>query len=256
MKQTAKFPGDYAEIRNIGRFIASGCDVAGLDDDARFQVELACDEACTNIIEHAYGGEGLGVITVSWEVTDGAFVITLEDDGPSFQPESSYGNAPMLTPADDVKIGGLGVYFIRNLMDEVHYIAPENGGNELVLVKWLPIPETHPIKRKKLGADLYLVTVAGRIDHQINAELERHLTRLLDNHHYRLIVDLSATTYINSSGLRILVSAWRQTRQHDGDLHLSGLNDNIMNIFTMVGFDKLFDIFETAEQAQDAFETA
>lgn len=256
MKQTATFPGNYAEIRTIGRFLASGCDAAGLDDDARFQIELACDEACTNIIEHAYGGEGLGVITVTWEVHDGALVITLEDDGPSFQPATEYGNAPTLTPTDDIQIGGLGIYFIRNLMDEVHYIAPVDGGNRLVLVKWQPIPENQPIKRKKIDADLYLVTVTGRIDHHLNAELERHLTRLLDNHHYRLIVDLSTTTYINSSGLRILVSAWRQTRQHGGDLHLSGLNENIMNIFKMVGFDKLFDIFETIEQAQDAFDSA
>ena len=47
------FPGRYAEIRNIGRFLVSGYDAAELEDDARFQVELATDEAATNIIEHA-----------------------------------------------------------------------------------------------------------------------------------------------------------------------------------------------------------
>ena len=39
----------------------------GLDEDFIFKVELACDEACTNVIQHAYGGEDLGPIRIAWD---------------------------------------------------------------------------------------------------------------------------------------------------------------------------------------------
>jgi anti-anti-sigma factor len=76
----------------------------------------------------------------------------------------------------------------------------------------------------------------------------------LDNGRYNLIIDLNNINYINSGGLRCLVSAWRRTKAQNGDIVLFGLNDRILEVFTMVGFDKIFHIVDTSLEAQAVFQ--
>lgn len=143
-KHVLTVPGRYDQIKTIVQFVAHGANQAGLDEDAVFHVELCCDEACTNIIEHAYGGESDGNIVVSYEVSADAFRIIIGDSGTVFNPASV--PAPSLYPStpsdtspdnfiDQLKIGGLGIHFMRKLMDEVHFDFDPTAGNTLVMVK-------------------------------------------------------------------------------------------------------------------------
>jgi anti-sigma B factor antagonist len=91
-------------------------------------------------------------------------------------------------------------------------------------------------------SSVWLVSVGGRLDQNLTPELETTLTSLLDEGHNDFIVDLSETTYINSGGLRCLVSAWRRARANNGSVSLCGLNERLQEIFTMIGFDKVFQI--------------
>lgn len=120
--------------------MADGAAECGLDQTAVFHIELACDEACTNIIEHAYGGEDEGEIHVSWQLNGSSFIITFHDNGRSFDPASV--PQPALPPTamdpldlDNVKVGGLGIHFMRQLMDEVQFHFDAKKGNTLTLVK-------------------------------------------------------------------------------------------------------------------------
>jgi serine/threonine-protein kinase RsbW len=139
-KRVLTFPGRYEKIKQICQFVAHGAAQAGLDETAIFHVELACDEACTNIIEHAYGGEDVGEIIVSWHIKGSQFTVTLHDNGRSFDPENV---PPPPIPADNpseadvekLKVGGLGIHFMRNLMDEVTFEFDQKKGNTLTLVK-------------------------------------------------------------------------------------------------------------------------
>lgn len=144
-KQTLTLAGRYEHVQQLCQFVADGARQAGLDDTAVFQIELACDEACTNIIEHAYEGEGRGNITICWQVNGAEFVITLEDNGRSFSPESVPAPATVTDEplTDDklvetMKVGGLGVHFIRKLMDEVQFSSDKNG-NRLLLKKKIEV---------------------------------------------------------------------------------------------------------------------
>jgi anti-sigma regulatory factor (Ser/Thr protein kinase) len=141
--------GRYDQIRKITSFVTSGARGAGLDDDAVFHIELCCDEAASNIIEHAYGGEELGEIVVHYWVDDDAFIVTLSDQGRPFnpdevpEPQSINNEIDAPEPAlaeylDSLQVGGLGIYFMRKLMDEVHYSFNSPSGNRLTLVKYLP----------------------------------------------------------------------------------------------------------------------
>lgn len=104
--------------------------------------------------------------------------------------------------------------------------------------------------------DVWIVAVNGRLDQTLTPTLEQHLTALLDEQHSRIIVDLSQTDYINSGGLRTLVTGWRKARQQNGNLVLCGLNGRLQEIFGMVGFDQLFQIFPTRQAAQTALTQA
>ena len=139
--------GRYDQIRNITQFVTAAADAAGLDENAVFHLELCSDEAATNIIEHAYGGEDVGTITVHHEATPGTFTITFTDHGRAFNPHdvpappsfSSEDTSPGLTEfLDSLQVGGLGIHFMRNLMDEVHYSFDQERGNKLTLVKFIP----------------------------------------------------------------------------------------------------------------------
>ncbi|MBK8984940.1 MAG: ATP-binding protein [Chloroflexi bacterium] len=134
-----KVRGLYNNVRQICDFILQGAKLSGLADGATFHIELACDEACTNIIEHAYEGEDRGDIEVSWRVNGNDFVITFHDHGRSFDPA----NVP--TPAiselseipepENLKVGGLGIHFMRTLMDDIQYMFDQQKGNTLIMIK-------------------------------------------------------------------------------------------------------------------------
>lgn len=140
MAQSSEFtiPGRLERIRDACAFVVSGAEQAGFSIDELFRIELACDEACTNIIEHAYGGENIGDIRIIWRIDDRSFTITMIDDGRPFDPDEVPPPAVPEDPDDlnGLKIGGLGIYFMRNLMDEVQFSRDDHRGNTLVMVKY------------------------------------------------------------------------------------------------------------------------
>lgn len=140
-KHVLTIPGRYEHIREVCEFIAAGAQSAGLAEDVIFKVELACDEACTNIVEHAYGEEDAGQITASWQANDDAFTITLHDNGRSFDPQDVADPEIMQLSSDpdpnELRVGGLGIHFMRSLMDEIHYHFDKGQGNTLTMVKYI-----------------------------------------------------------------------------------------------------------------------
>ena len=136
-------PGRFAEVQRLCAFVGRGARQVGFDEDSIFQIELACDEACTNIIEHTYGREDKGEITVRWRVKQGSFVVSIEDSGRPFDPGQipPPPSPPEPPPPDDefeIQVGGLGVFFMRELMDTVEFSYKAGQGNVLTMEKRLP----------------------------------------------------------------------------------------------------------------------
>ena len=127
------FPGRYRSVKDVCDFVTRAAMEAGLGDHEIFHCQLAVDEACTNIIEHAYGGEGRGSIEATVEIRAGELTIALFDRGMSFDP-TAVPEPGLYDSIDDAAIGGQGWYFIRKVMDAVHFNC-EPGGNTLVMTK-------------------------------------------------------------------------------------------------------------------------
>ncbi len=97
---------------------------------------LAIDEACTNVIRHAYSNRAGERIHISFFVNPERLEIHIRDFGQAASPEA-------LKPRqlDDIRPGGLGLHFIREGMDEVYYERPADGGGLLRLIRYRPRPK-------------------------------------------------------------------------------------------------------------------
>lgn len=105
------------------------------------------------------------------------------------------------------------------------------------------------IRQQQLTDNVWKIQVHGRLDQSQTPHLNDTLVELIEAERYRLVVDLTDVNYINSGGLRCLVSAWRKARANDGNVILLGLNDRLYEIFAMIGFDRVFQIVPNQQEA-------
>lgn len=130
----AKFAASFHSLEKIRNFVTAIARQAGLSESDVYMVQLATDEACTNIIEYAYDDINGGEIDISCNIVDDDLIIEIRDWGKSFDPSG------VPEPRVDAKlskrrIGGLGMYLMRKAMDKVTYRSSSQGGNVLTLVK-------------------------------------------------------------------------------------------------------------------------
>jgi serine/threonine-protein kinase RsbW len=124
--------GSMADLPRIIDFMELACEGAAIDPTARFDLKLAVEEACANVIEHAYGGEG-GELTVCFAVCGPDVRITVTDRGQPFDPTQV--TLPDLSvPLEQRPVGGLGLFLMQQLMDEVRFAFTDKG-NQLSMVK-------------------------------------------------------------------------------------------------------------------------
>jgi len=133
--RTAIFPAQYKYLDNMRDFAGRAARDAGMDDSEVYAVELAVDEACSNIIEHAYGVDNGGEIECTCEAEDDRLTVILRDHGEPFDPATV--TRPDLSSGIEKRpLGGLGVYLMRQLMEDVRFEARGEAGNLLTMVKY------------------------------------------------------------------------------------------------------------------------
>jgi serine/threonine-protein kinase RsbW len=132
--KTATFPAQFGSLAAIGEFATRAAEAAGLDARAVYAVQLAVEEACANIVEHAYGGEGRGDIECTCIVNNNELTVILRDYGRPFDP-TSVPEPDLCASLEDRKARGLGLYIIRQLMDKVRFEFIPDSGNVLTMVK-------------------------------------------------------------------------------------------------------------------------
>ncbi len=117
-------------------FIKSACkESAQMTEQTCYDLQLAVDEACTNVITHGYAGMNPGSIILALEIGESQVVVNLTDFGHPFEPS----NAPVPdieAGLEDRPMGGFGLFFIYQTMDEVQYRTTEDG-NCLIFIKRL-----------------------------------------------------------------------------------------------------------------------
>ncbi len=132
-----KFPAQPSWMKLARSCVREACIKVGCPDPMTNDVVLALDEACQNVIRHAYGGPSDEEIELTVRHRPGRLVFRLRDFAPLVEPSK-------IKPRDleDIRPGGLGTHLIQEVMDDVQYLRPSQGeGNLLRLVKNIELKE-------------------------------------------------------------------------------------------------------------------
>lgn len=133
-KFTLQVPSSTENLALIREFVTTIGRQATLSDEEIIKLELAVDEACANVIEHAYGHDITKDVSVRATFDDEKLKISVIDEGRGFDPTKvSQKSVDQLI--HERRSGGLGIRLIKSLMDEVNYEIEPGQKNELHMTK-------------------------------------------------------------------------------------------------------------------------
>jgi anti-anti-sigma factor len=213
--------------------------------------ELAVTEAVSNVIRHAYQGHTGKKIIIEAQSFADRMAITISHWGKHFRPETDKPKAP------DAMLGhGYGLFIISKVVDKVTYFEGPYGADCVRLEKLL---------RKTAGGEICMmatieksgeVTIVEIAIESLNSGNEKRFKKevipiLLPNS--KVVLDMSEVDFIDSSGLGVILSCYRHINAAGGDMRLCCLNEQVRTLFELVRIHRVFDIYNTREEALGSF---
>ncbi|KAA6187756.1 ATP-binding protein [Thiohalocapsa marina] len=128
---------DLSELQRLAQWLEACGEAEAVDPKTLFNFNLALDELVTNVVSYAYPEGGEHAFSVELWREGGRLIAMLVDDGVPFNP-LEIAEPELDTTLDERKIGGLGVHFVRKLLDDVRY-SHEDGRNHVRLMKHLSV---------------------------------------------------------------------------------------------------------------------
>lgn len=117
---------DMANLERVAEFIADIARKSNLSQRQSDDVQMAVDEAVTNVMEHAYAGQSDGIIFIKCRVNAKEFFVEIRDTGKTFDTQKVK-KPNTKSPLSARSIGGLGVFFMKKLMDKVEFTRDQSG---------------------------------------------------------------------------------------------------------------------------------
>ena len=112
------------------------------------------------------------------------------------------------------------------------------------------------LKTEQLSDDAYVISLAGEVDLYTAPEFKQQLLEVISQGAREVVVDLSSTTFIDSTTLGVLVGGVKRLRANDGRLSLVCTDRNITKIFEITGLDRVFDIYRDRDDAVSSIANA
>lgn len=132
---TLTIPSATRCLRKVRKFVTQHAQQAKLTEKHISALILAVDEACANVIEHAYQQDPDNELTITITIESTRVVVNIRDHGLPFNREG-YQRPNVVELSRKRRSGGLGVDIMRRMMDKVEYSAHENM-NEVRLIKFI-----------------------------------------------------------------------------------------------------------------------
>lgn len=107
----------------------------------------------------------------------------------------------------------------------------------------------HGIGNIRYNGNAVIVDLVGEIDMNSSAQLREQLIEILRKKHRVTIINLAEVSFMDSSGLAVLIEAMQVTNRQATQLKIAGLNDRIRSIFEISRLDSIFSIYDTEEAA-------
>ncbi|MDX1700177.1 MAG: ATP-binding protein [Melioribacteraceae bacterium] len=124
---------NLSKIRN---FVKRHSSRVGFDEETANKIVLATDEACTNIIKHAYKYSKSGKININLTFNKNKLRLSITDEGSHFN-SNSVPEPDLKKYYEERRVGGLGMFLMKRLMDEVIYSQSNAKKNKVTLIKYL-----------------------------------------------------------------------------------------------------------------------
>ena len=131
-----KIPTQSTNLKIIRDFITDIAVKAGFDESASCDIALAVDEACTNVIKHAYRGGDDKEITVKVRYDSDKIIISISDTGKGFESEPD-DEATVQKRLKNLQRGGLGILLMKKTMDDVVFDKDSDSMNSVKMTKYL-----------------------------------------------------------------------------------------------------------------------
>lgn len=94
-----------------------------------------------------------------------------------------------------------------------------------------------------------ILRISGRVDAASAPILERKINSLIEENHIHLLLDFNRVDYLSSAGMRVLLATLKNVKSKKGDLILFGVNEEVIDVIKMAGFDKIFRICSSEKEA-------
>jgi len=118
------------------------------------------------------------------------------------------------------------------------------------------MPPDFAVTEHSIDAERHVLAVRGEIDLFTAPELKQVLAESIEAGRIRIIVDLTETTFLDSTALGVLIGAVKRLRSRDGALALVNIDENIAKTFEITGLDQIFTILDTREEAVRSIDAA
>jgi len=104
--------------------------------------------------------------------------------------------------------------------------------------------------------EIEVLEISGELDAHTASKLEDSLKTLIDKNRHNIIVNCSDLEYIASAGLGVFMAYIEDVRGLGGDIKLTNMNERVYNVFDLLGFPTLYDIFDDEEEAVKQFQNS
>lgn len=245
-----EFASDAAQLAELRGLVRDSCRAAwaGAPEETVGHVELAVQEAATNILRHAYAGAP-GPIRLELAAGPDRLDVLLTHDGRDFDPTA------VPPPAfDGSRAGGFGVYLIHTCMDRVTYLHGD-GRRGVRMTKFRATgPKEKPMNLVvETFGDVTAVTInEEQLEVGTADEVRTALEQALDGAK-KVVIDLSRVQFVDSRGCGVILSCLKRLAERGGDLRLCRVNKPVRTVFDLIRLHKMCDIHDTREQAIQAF---
>ena len=104
--------------------------------------------------------------------------------------------------------------------------------------------------------EVSIINLAGFLDAHTAPTLENKFTELIDQSKFKIVVNFKDLVYISSAGLGVFMAYIEKVRNNDGDIKLTSMSSKVFNIFDLLGFPLLYEIFNSEDEAINKYNTS
>lgn len=108
------------------------------------------------------------------------------------------------------------------------------------------------IHQRELG-QVSVLELKGYLDAHTAPHLENALQKLMDEKKFSIVVNCKDLTYISSAGLGVFMAFIEDVRKNKGDIKLSNMSSKVFNVFDLLGFPILYEIYKDEKEAVDRY---